>query len=166
MPVTGFNSGCQNPSLRSMKRGAKSPLPIFGSFFRFKRADPAWRPQADPPETCIFLALLLAHHEGCSHDGVLSGNEARVVLALVLESRFWSPLCLRWKWCWRLCLGRGRRRARVGTCVEVLVAVVIVLELVLVPAFRSWSPLCSRWNLCRGPGRRCACVGTSVGTCV
>ena len=26
------------------------------------------------------------------------------------------------------------------TCVEVLVAVVIVLELVLVPAFRSWSP--------------------------
>ena len=32
------NSGCQNPSLRSMKRGAKSPLPIFGSFFRFKRA--------------------------------------------------------------------------------------------------------------------------------
>ena len=62
-----------------------------------------------------------------------------VVLALVLESRFWSLLCLRWKWCWRLCLGRGRRRARVGTCVEVLVAVVIVLELVLVPAFRSWS---------------------------
>ena len=61
---------------------------------------------------------------------------------------------------------RGRRRGRVGTCVEVLVAVVIVLELVLVPAFRSWSPLCSRWNLCRGPGRRCACVGTSVGTCV
>ena len=26
------------------------------------------------------------------------------------------------------------------TCVEVLVAVVIVLKLVLVPAFRSWSP--------------------------
>ena len=85
-----------------------------------------------------------------------------VVLALVLESRFWSLLCLRWKWCWRLCLGRGRRRARIGTCVEVLVAAVIVLELVLVPAFRSWSPLCSRWNLCRGPGRRCARVGTML----
>ena len=64
-------------------------------------------------------------------------NGAGMVLALVLESRFWSLLCLRWKWCWRLCLGRGRRRARVGTSFEVLVAVVIVLELVLVPAFRS-----------------------------
>ena len=73
------------------------------------------------------------------------------MLALVLESRFWSLLCLRWKWCWRLCLGRGRRRARIGTCVEVLDAAVIVLELVLVPAFRSWSPC-----------RRCARVGTCV----
>ena len=48
------------------------------------------------------------------------------------------------------------------TCVEVLVAVVIVLELVLVPAFRSWSPLCSRWNVCRRLGRRYARFGTSV----
>ena len=74
-----------------------------------------------------------------------------VVFALVLESRVWSPLCLRSKWCWRLCLGRGRRRARVGTCVEVLVAVVIVLELVLVPAFRSWSP--GGWKA----GEGCSC---------
>ena len=62
--------------------------------------------------------------------------------------------------------GGGVAWSPAWTCVEVLVAVVIVLELVLVPAFRSWLPLCSRWNLCRGPGRRCARVGTSVGTCV
>ena len=37
------------------------------------------------------------------------------------------------------------------TCVEVLVAVVIVLELVLVPAFRSWSP--GGWK--GGEGRSC-----------
>ena len=37
------------------------------------------------------------------------------------------------------------------TCVEVLVAVVIVLELVLVPAFRSWSP--GGWK----GGEGCSC---------
>ena len=37
------------------------------------------------------------------------------------------------------------------TCVEVLVAVVIVLKLVLVPAFRSWSP--GGWK----GGEGCSC---------
>ena len=83
------------------------------------------------------MCCVLLHEWQVWRGDRVAGNGAGVVLALVLESRFWLPLCLRWKWCWRLCLGRGRRRARVGTCVEVLVAVVIVLELVLVPAFRS-----------------------------
>ena len=60
----------------------------------------------------------------------------------------------------------GGGGACVGIGVEVLVAVVLALEVVLAPVFRSWSPSCSRWNLCRGPGCRCDCVGTSVGTCV
>ena len=40
--------------------------------------------------------------------------------------------------------------ARVGTCVEVLVAVVLVLDLVLVPAFRSCC--CWGWGPWGAPG--------------